>query len=106
MMISSLQQRFDQLLRFAANPAHNLMAHENIAAARELVDTLKAVGLLSEAEHNEYRAAISLVRLAVSAAELKRAEDVSRMAINPFDGSRVVVRGLSRDVAEFLRDSV
>ncbi len=107
MMTPRLQQRFDQLLRFAADPTLPLLAYENIAAAKELVDTLKAVGGITDAERAEYRAEILIVRLAVSAAELKRAEEATKIQDNPFDGTKVAdkvsVRGLSVDVADFLR---
>lgn len=106
MMTPHLQQRFDQLLRFAKDPAHNLTAYENIAAAREMVDTLHMSHLLTSEEYNEYRALVTTARLVVSAAELKRADDSLKMAKNAWDGTRtdtVSVRGQQVEVSEFLR---
>lgn len=88
MMTPFLQQRFEQLLRFAKDTAHNLTAYENIAAAREMVDTVHICGLLTSEEHNEYRALVTTARLVVSAAELKRADDALQMAVNQWDGVR------------------
>ena len=90
MMTPFLQQRFEQLLRFAKDPAHNLTAYENIAAAREMVDTVHMCGLLTSEEYNEYRALVTTARLVVSAAELKRVDDSMKMAINQFDGVRQI----------------
>lgn len=104
MMTPHLQQRFDQLLRFAKDPAHNLTAYENIAAAREMVDTLHMSHLLTTVEYNEYRALVTTARLVVDAAALKRVDDSIKLAVNPFDGARTVsVRGQQVEVSEFLR---
>lgn len=106
MMIPFLQQRFDQLLAFAKDPAHNLTAYENIAAAREMVDTLHMSNLLTTVEYNEYRALVTTARLVVDAAVLKRVDDSMRLAKNAWDGSRtdtVSVRGQQVEVSEFLR---
>ncbi len=89
MMRPHLQQRFDQLLGFAQNPKFNLTAHENIAAAKEMVDTLFVSQLLTSLEYHEYRALVMTAQLVVSAAELKKAMDSAEMAFNSFDGSRV-----------------
>ncbi len=107
MMRPHLQQRFDQLLAFAKDPAHNLTAYENIAAAREMVDTLHMSDLLTSVEYNEYRATVATARLIVSAAVMKRVDDSLKLAMNTWDGSRtgdtVSVRGQQVEVSEFLR---
>lgn len=105
MMTPHLQQRFDQLLRFAVNPAHNLTAYENISAARELVDTCYICSdMLTSDEYNEYRAEVTKARLIVDAAVLKRVGDSMSFAVNQFDGARTVsVRGQQVEVSEFLR---
>jgi hypothetical protein len=89
MMTPNLQQRFDQLLRFATDPKYTVTARENIAAAKEMVDTLYVSDLLSKVDYNEYRALVMTAQLAVSAAELKRARDATDRAVNMFDGARV-----------------
>lgn len=89
MMRQHLQQRFDQLLGFAKNPKHNLTARENIAAAKEMVDTLFVSQLLTSLEYHEYRALVMTAQLVVSAAELEKAIASTQLAFNSFDGSRV-----------------
>ena len=88
MMTPHLQQRFDQLLRFATDPKYTVTAHENIAAAKELVDTLYVSDLITTDEYNEYRGATMVARVTVHAAERKRAQDALDRAVNMFDGSR------------------
>lgn len=103
MMTPHLQQRFEQLLRFARDPAHSLNAYENIAAARELVETLQSSGLLSIPEYNEYRAQVTKDRLIVDAAVQRRVDDSLQMAVNQFDGARTVsVRGQQVEVSELV----
>ena len=104
MMTPHLQQRFEQLLRFAKDPQYAVTARENVAAAKELVETLYSVDLLDTSEYNDYRGLWLLAKLDVSAAEDKRAADSLQMAINQFDGARTVsVRGQQVEVSEFLR---
>lgn len=95
-----LKQRFEQLLTFAKDPAHNLTAYENIAAAKELVDTLYHCDRINTVEYNELRAQAMCAQLIVSGAELKRADDALNRSINRWDGCR------EKDLAEFLRKSV
>ncbi len=89
MMRPNLQQRFDQLLGFAKNPKSNLTARENIAAAKEMVDTLLSSGLLTTVEYKEYRSLVMTAQLVVSAAELEKAIASTQLAFNSFDGSRI-----------------
>lgn len=107
MMTPHLQQRFEQLLRFAKDPQYAVTARESVAAAKELVETLYSVELLTTAEYNDYRALWLLAKLDVSAAEDKRNADALQMAKNAWDGSRtedtVSVRGLEVAVSDFLR---
>lgn len=104
MMTPHLQQRFEQLIRFAVDPAHSLTAYENISAARELVDTCHILSdLLTSAEYNEYRAEVTKARLIIDAAVLKRVDDSIQMAVNQFDGTRTVsVRGQQVEVSELV----
>ena len=75
MMIKNLQERFDQLLGFIKDPRFNLTADANVAAARELLDTLLNSGLLLPDEYRAYQAQISSARLIAGATELKRETD-------------------------------
>lgn len=92
-----LKQRFEQLLTFAKDPAHNLTAYENIAAAKELVDTLYHCERINTVEYNELRAQAMCAQLIVSGAELKRADNALKIAVNQWDGSR------DQELTEFLR---
>ena len=75
MMTKHLQERFDMLLGFIKNPSHNLTVSANVAAARELVDTLLHSGLLLPDEYRAYQAQIRTAKLIASGAELKRETD-------------------------------
>lgn len=75
MMTKHLQERFDMLLGFVKNPSHNLTVSANVAAARELVDTLLHCGLLLPEEYRAYQAQITSARLIAGATELKRETD-------------------------------
>lgn len=107
MMTPHLQQRFEQLLSFSTDPKYTVTARENVAAAKEMVETLYVSDLLSTPEYNEYRGLCLVAECAVSAAEHKRAEDAMQKAKNAWDGSRtddtVSVRGQQVEVSEFLR---
>lgn len=73
MMPPILQDRFEQLLSFAKNPVFNFTARENLARAKELVDTLHLTGYLTGIEYNAHHAQITVIQLMVGTAELKRA---------------------------------
>jgi hypothetical protein len=73
-----LKQRFDQLLALAKDPRWPVIARENIAAARELADTLHIAGLLDTNTWRAHLAECNTAQLVVSAAELKRAEEARR----------------------------
>lgn len=107
MMTPHLQQRFDQLLRFAKDPQYAVTARQNVAAAKELVETLYSVDLLNTAEYNDYRALWLIAQLGVTAAEDKLQADSLQRSRNAWDGSRtddtVSVRGQQVEVSEFLR---
>lgn len=75
MMSPILQQRFDQLLELAKEPKFSAVARENLASAKELVDTLLAVGLLLPEEYRAYRAQVATTAEVIGAVELKRATD-------------------------------
>lgn len=73
MMPAILQDRFDQLLAFAKDPKFSITARENLARAKELVDTLHITGYLNSAQYNAHHSQITTVGIMVGTAELKRA---------------------------------
>lgn len=75
MMQPILQERFDQLLGFIKNEQFKLTISENVAAARELLDTLLHSGLLTPDEYRAYHAQIRTALLAAGAIQLKRDTD-------------------------------
>lgn len=75
MMNKHIQDRFDQLLGFIKNPMFNLTVEANVAAARELLDTLLNCGLLLPDEYRAYHAQIVSAKLVAGAVELKRETD-------------------------------
>lgn len=72
MMPNALLERFQQLLAFAKNPEFRLTARENIAAAKELVETLLHTGHLNIIEYRAHHQLITTVGIIVGTAELKR----------------------------------
>ena len=77
MMPTTLHERFEQLLGFAKDPAHNLVARENLAAAKEMVDTLLVTGHLDQIEYRAYRSMCTTAGIIISTAELQRASAVA-----------------------------
>lgn len=75
MMTQHIQERFDQLLGFIKDPRFSLTVEANVAAARELLDTLLHSGLLLPDEYRAYQSQISSARLIAGATELKRETD-------------------------------
>lgn len=90
MMPIFLRERFEQLLGFAKDSRYKVTAYENLAAAKEMADTLFHCEFLTIDEYNELRACVMCVQLVVSGAELKRAQDSLRLSINAWDGTRVM----------------
>lgn len=78
MMQQPLQQRFDRLLSYIKNPSLRLLVGENVAAAKELLDTLLMCGLLLPEEWKAYQAQIESAKLVAGAVELKRVTDAIR----------------------------
>ncbi len=75
MMQPPLQERFDMLLGFIKNPDFKITAEANIAAARELLDTLLVSGLLLADEYRAYQAQVSSAKLVHTAGGLHRETD-------------------------------
>lgn len=65
------QRRFDHLLAEAKDPKYARFAKENLARARELIDTLYVSLLLDEDMWKAHIAQVLAAKLVVSAAELK-----------------------------------
>lgn len=72
-----LQERFDLLLTLAKDEGYALIARENLAAARELVDTLFAVQAIGKDEFTNMHTSVTCAALVVSSAELARAQAVT-----------------------------
>ena len=72
MMPIYLEQRFHLLLNLAKEGESLHIARENLAAAKEMVDTLFAVDYLTAVEAKAYRQLCTTVQIMVSTAELKR----------------------------------
>jgi len=78
MLQPPLQQRFDRLLSYIKNPSLRLLVGENVAAAKELLDTLLMCGLLLPEEWKAYQTQIESAKLVAGAVELKRVTDAIR----------------------------
>lgn len=72
MMPIYLEQRFHLLLNLAKDGKFSLVARENLAAAKEMVDTLFATGHLTIGESRDYRSACTAVGIMISRSELER----------------------------------
>lgn len=68
-----LEQRFQLLLELAKDTRLTAVARENLAAAKELVDTLFATGHLDLIQSRAYRSLCTTAGIMISTAELKRA---------------------------------
>lgn len=69
MMPIYLEQRFQMLLNLAKEARYTEVARENVVAAKEMVDTLFAVGLLNRVESMEYRALCVAVKVMIERKE-------------------------------------
>ena len=78
MMQPHLEQRFNRLLEYIKTPGLRLLVGENVAAAKELLDTLLACGLLLPEEWKVYQGQIESAKLVAGAIDLKRATDAAR----------------------------
>jgi dsDNA-specific endonuclease/ATPase MutS2 len=72
MMPIYLEQRFHLLLNLAKESDNLQIARENLAAAKEMIDTLFATGHLTIGESRDYRSACTAVGIMISRAELER----------------------------------
>jgi len=74
-LIAPLQDRYEQLMGFAKNPNFKLTAQENLAAARELVDTAYVLGTLDPSAWKAYVIETNLAKAHVNTAIVQRAID-------------------------------
>jgi hypothetical protein len=87
MLPTILKERFQLLLEQTKDPKLSITAREQLAAAKELLDTAHLLGYLESVEYKVYRSLCTTAGIIVSTAELKRAADAK--PTNRFDGSRV-----------------
>lgn len=80
MMHEHVQQRFDQLLGFIKDPKFKVLVGENVAAAKEMIETLMSSGLLLPDEYRAYHAQIETAKLVAGAENLRRETDSIREA--------------------------
>lgn len=90
MMPIYLEQRFQLLLSLAKEGDDLHIARENLAAAKEMVDTLFSVGHLDVIESRAYRQLCTTVQIMVSTAELKRSAGLPKTYEKFSDGIRAV----------------
>lgn len=88
MMPIILEERFQLLLKLAKDPKFCTVARENLAAAKELVDTLLATGHLSTIESRAYRSQCTTVGIMISRAEIERAQALPKTYKSFDDGVR------------------
>lgn len=74
-LMAPLQERYEQLIGFAKNPSWPLTALENLAAARELVDTAWVLGAIDEPSWRAYVVETNLAKAEQSGAEVQRGID-------------------------------
>jgi hypothetical protein len=74
-LIAPLQERYELLLGFAKNPSWPLTAMENLAAARELVDTAYTLGAIDAGPWRAYVTETNLAKAELVSSERQRAID-------------------------------
>lgn len=70
-----LQERYEQLMGFAKNPNWKLTALENLASARELVDTAFTLGAIDDGSHQAYIVETNIAKREAMAGVVQRAVD-------------------------------
>lgn len=83
MMPTILLERLQQLLQFAKDPKYRTTALENVAAARELVDTAYHLKACETDEYRSLRMMCTTAALVVANAELERAQVAVAQVTNP-----------------------
>lgn len=80
MMPPLLQDRFSQLLDHAKASRFRITASENLAAAKEMVETLFHTGNLNIPEYRAHHQQITTIRIMVRTAELARVAELLKRA--------------------------
>lgn len=81
MLPIQLLEHLQLLLTFAKDPAHRITARENLAAAKELVNTAHALGAIDGHEYRSLRLLCAGATLIVDNAELERAQAASCLSV-------------------------
>lgn len=71
----ALQERYEQLLSFAKNPNWKIAAQENLASARELVDTALQLGAIDVGPWQAYVIETNIAKLECLDGIMSRAVD-------------------------------
>lgn len=74
-LMQPLQERYEQLVGFAKNPNWPLTALENLAAARELVDTAYVLGAIDPAAWKAYVIETNLAKSELNTSNIQRGID-------------------------------
>lgn len=74
-LMAPLQERYEQLLGFAKNPSWPLTALENLACARELIDTAYVLGAIDPGPWKAYVTETNLAKSELNTANLQRGID-------------------------------
>lgn len=74
-LMEPLQTRYEELLSFAKNPNWPLTALENLAAARELVDTAYTLGAIDPGPWKAYVIETNVAKSKVHTANIQRGID-------------------------------
>ncbi len=76
MMPIQLQERLEQLLSFARNPNWPITAPENLACAKELVNTVHSLGHLEPVEYKAHMQQITAITLIIKERALNRIAEI------------------------------
>lgn len=88
MMPIYLEQRFHLLLNLAKEADTIAFARENLAAANEMIDTMFAVGSITEVAAKAYRAQCVTAQIVASTSDLERTFDLPKTYTSFSDGVR------------------
>ncbi|MNI80944.1 hypothetical protein D3C73_1375160 [compost metagenome] len=80
MMPTILEERFQMLLTFAKDTSLCSLARENLAAAKEILNTLLSTGHLEMVEYKAYWSLCTTAGIIISTEELQRAAHLPREA--------------------------
>lgn len=93
MMPIYLEQRFHLLMEFAKDTKNLNVARENLAAAKELVDTAHMLEDIDSAEYRYYRSLCIHAQISVAGDEIERARSAVPKTYEKFSDGVRAVRG-------------